>query len=625
MSFFHLVFILLFCFSALGASGTKEGFLSMMADHFSTIPVQYNGRIMPFDTYARIQLKTFSGKDGLKDKNASEWLTGVLFDPETAENDLIFLVNNPEAVQALGIKPHKRRRYSAKDILGAGDELRRLAASNSNAKEPSPIYLELSRTFNSLQHFINLSSSLNFAVPFTEFAIQDSGIRNELGFSHTVKEHSFLDFYLKRRTIAMHAKRVLSVPSDQWSHQDQLYLHITKILYQWSRAHQDNSFSIFPMTTDNANLWRSPWQVINDTLHSKESFDTVFSDFSEMYKSFQRIDEKRFLRAFNSFNNYLQTFTSSDHAFRLNLEFLYNRTNPLFFAKLLYGIAFLLSILFFGIQKPLYKLSASILTLTALLVQASAIIARILISGRSPVSNMYETFISVAWISALLGMGIFYLKNFPLGLVLSTITGFLFLHIAGLYTDNTDTIGVLSAVLNSNFWLSTHVITIIVGYAGCLVAGILSHFYLMQRKFSRPDDTSCKETFSVVYGLFAFGITFTVIGTVLGGLWADQSWGRFWGWDPKENGALLIILWGAIVFHARLAGLIKKDGFAFASIFTIILVMFAWIGVNLLGLGLHTYGFSSSGAILLFGVTAFELIYMMVFVVLLKYKKKRVR
>ena len=88
-------------------------------------------------------------------------------------------------------------------------------------------------------------------------------------------------------------------------------------------------------------------------------------------------------------------------------------------------------------------------------------------------------------------------------------------------------------------------------------------------------------------------LLFTSVGTLLGGIWADQSWGRFWGWDPKENGALLIVLWLIWVLHGRLSGHFKLRGFATALALTNIMVALTWFGVNLLGVGLHSYGFIS--------------------------------
>jgi ABC-type transport system involved in cytochrome c biogenesis permease subunit len=79
---------------------------------------------------------------------------------------------------------------------------------------------------------------------------------------------------------------------------------------------------------------------------------------------------------------------------------------------------------------------------------------------------------------------------------------------------------------------------------------------------------------------------------VVGGLWADDSWGRFWGWDPKENGALIIVLWNALVLHAKWDKLVKDRGLALLAIAGNIVTSWSWFGVNELGVGLHSYGFT---------------------------------
>ena len=87
---------------------------------------------------------------------------------------------------------------------------------------------------------------------------------------------------------------------------------------------------------------------------------------------------------------------------------------------------------------------------------------------------------------------------------------------------------------------------------------------------------------------------FMLFGTILGGIWADQSWGRFWGWDPKENAALLIVMWQVLIIHLRTTGTIKSLEFALGMIISNIFLVFGWFGVNLLGEGLHSYGFTDS-------------------------------
>jgi ABC-type transport system involved in cytochrome c biogenesis permease subunit len=150
-------------------------------------------------------------------------------------------------------------------------------------------------------------------------------------------------------------------------------------------------------------------------------------------------------------------------------------------------------------------------------------------------------------------------------------------------------------VLDSNFWLSTHVITIVVGYGATFLAGILAIIYIFRGVLttSLTKDTADALT-RMVYGIVCFATLFSLVGTVLGGIWADQSWGRFWGWDPKENGALIIVLWNAIILHCRWGGLVKQRGLMMLAVFGNVVTSWSWFGVNMLGVGLHSYGFMQS-------------------------------
>jgi ABC-type transport system involved in cytochrome c biogenesis permease subunit len=151
------------------------------------------------------------------------------------------------------------------------------------------------------------------------------------------------------------------------------------------------------------------------------------------------------------------------------------------------------------------------------------------------------------------------------------------------------------AVLDTNFWLSTHVTTITMGYSAGLLASAFSHVYVIGRlvRGGKPRGEFFKSLIRMTYGVICFGLIFSVVGTILGGVWANESWGRFWGWDPKENGALMIVLWELFILHARMGGYIRDLGIAMAAIFGGMIVAFSWWGVNLLGIGLHSYGFTS--------------------------------
>jgi ABC-type transport system involved in cytochrome c biogenesis permease subunit len=155
-----------------------------------------------------------------------------------------------------------------------------------------------------------------------------------------------------------------------------------------------------------------------------------------------------------------------------------------------------------------------------------------------------------------------------------------------------DTMEMMRAVLDSNFWLATHVVTVTVGYAATFLAGFLALIYVGRGVFTRTLDSATADALTrMIYGIVCFATLFSFVGTVLGGIWADQSWGRFWGWDPKENGALIIVLWNSIILHARWGGMIRQRGLAIMAIFGNVVTSWSWFGVNLLGVGLHSYGF----------------------------------
>jgi ABC-type transport system involved in cytochrome c biogenesis permease subunit len=221
------------------------------------------------------------------------------------------------------------------------------------------------------------------------------------------------------------------------------------------------------------------------------------------------------------------------------------------------------------------------------------ILTRIIILERPPVSTLYESVLFVALIAALLGALMDRGKTSHEGKLIASLLGAFLMGISGIFAVGADTLGVVIAVLNTDFWLATHVITITAGYGIALVAGTLAHVYLI-----KPEDKRYKQLHTIAL----IALLFTAIGTILGGIWADQSWGRFWGWDPKENGALLIVIWLVWVLHGLITGHLKPIWFACLLAFTNIIVALSWFGVNLLNVGLHSYGFTDSAA---YGLLAF--------------------
>jgi ABC-type transport system involved in cytochrome c biogenesis permease subunit len=255
-----------------------------------------------------------------------------------------------------------------------------------------------------------------------------------------------------------------------------------------------------------------------------------------------------------------------------------------------------------------------------------ALIGRIYISGRPPVTNLYSSAVFIGWGCVLFGIVLEALFRLGIGNLVAALAGFPTLLISfALAAEGDDTLGVLQAVLDTQFWLATHVVCITLGYAATFLAGTLGLVYiarglvvpwaaklcreqllpafkgkLSEERYQHWESTFtpdvspqfARELVRMIYGVLCFAIIFSFIGTVLGGLWADDSWGRFWGWDPKENGALIIVLWNAVVLHARWDGLVRERGLAVLSVVGNIATSWSWFGVNELGVGMHAYGFT---------------------------------
>jgi len=286
---------------------------------------------------------------------------------------------------------------------------------------------------------------------------------------------------------------------------------------------------------------------------------------------------------------------------RVRFESFYNRFAPFLRSMTLYVLAFLLAVLsWLGWSRPLARAALGVIVV-ALVVHTLGLAARIWIQGRPPVTNLYSSAIFTGWGAVVLGavMERFYRNG--IGAVAASGAGFLTLLIAHNLSLDGDTMTMMQAVLDTNFWLATHVVVITLGYASTFLAGALGIVFILRGVLTRVQTREEERTLSrMIYGIVCFATLFSFVGTILGGIWADQSWGRFWGWDPKENGALLIVLWNALLLHARWGGLARDRGIACLAVAGNIVTSWSWFGTNMLGVGLHAYGFIDSAVFWMF-------------------------
>jgi ABC-type transport system involved in cytochrome c biogenesis permease subunit len=284
-------------------------------------------------------------------------------------------------------------------------------------------------------------------------------------------------------------------------------------------------------------------------------------------------------------------------------ETFFNRFEPFYKSMVVYVAAGVLAVLSWIFAPTLLGRTALTLGCVAFAIQTIGLVFRIYLQNYPPVTNLYSAAVVVGWGAAGIGLLVEHWFRNAIGTAVAAVVGFCTLLVAHHLSLGGDTMEMMQAVLDSNFWLSVHVPTIVLGYSAAYAAGAAGVFYLVLRAISIATGPVARvftpqfgqTLYKIAYGIVCFATLLSFVGTVLGGIWADQSWGRFWGWDPKENGAALIVIWCAVILHARWAGLVRERGMMVMAIFGNIITTWSFFGTNMLGVGLHSYGFTSEG------------------------------
>jgi len=598
----------------------KPGSLAKMA-------IMENGRIKPIDTFAQNILKQFSGQSRFEKKPAIHWLARVLFMPEKSFDDKVFLVTNPEVLDSIDVPRigKARDRYSFSQLRNGIGKLRQLAidASKIDDKKRSFIENEILTLYNKVYFYQELTACFDFLFYYRDFSINQPGTYSLLDIPAHRKHFDFLDLALKKNKVQAILTALKEKEPGEWTPAEKEISNLYQRMEQWARAYQNSPLTVIPSVTrdgkEQIEKWISPWDIAGDiVLHPKGTISPSLFSIRDLVFAYRDGDQETFDRSVEQFNLWaLEKKPGRIRPKVIAAEVTYNKIDPFYKAQFFYGFSVLFLLASFIIQRKWFYRFSLVLLMSGFMLHLAGQVTRMVIMSRPPVTNLYETFVFTALIAVLLGFILEISRGKNIGILTGGLVGLVLLLIAGKYALEGDTMGMLAAVLDSNFWLASHVVTIILGYAGILLSGFIGHVYIIQRIFQPHKSRLLENTFQAVYAIQAFGIIFTFLGTMLGGIWADQSWGRFWGWDPKENGALLILLWSAVLFHARLAGWIKETGFSLGTIGGIITVSLAWFGVNLLGVGLHSYGFTSGVANSLFIFVIIEFLFISISLLML--------
>lgn len=329
----------------------------------------------------------------------------------------------------------------------------------------------------------------------------------------------------------------------------------------------------------------------------------VLGSFAGVLKSYDQKDAGQFLSETQNLSQILAQIGGKDYADpgKMALEVRFNALKPFRWAWIIYVVAALYAALSFLSKNPkIYNwlyVPAFCLFLAGIAMSTYGFVLRCLIAGRPPVSNMYESLIWVTFmmtVFALIFELIFRVRLFVLAGSILAWVGFVLAD--NIPTVLSPSIEPIEPVLRSSFWLTIHVLTITSGYAAFLLSLGIGHVCLWFIWFRPGRKETLQKLTKILYRVVQVGVVLLAAGTILGGVWANYSWGRFWGWDPKETWALIALLGYVAILHGRLAGWLRELGFTIGVISAFLGVLMAWYGVNfILGVGLHSYGFSKGG------------------------------
>ncbi len=588
---------------------------------FARLPIQDQGRVKPLSTYALFKLVSLSGRSTLRLEDGgrlspTRWLMDTLFFPDVASEYKVIRVENPAVMQAVGLPDARERTYfNLHDMHKVQARLYELARSYSEIDEKQRTlqqqqvlnlygkFAELDRLIHTMQFSI-ASLEIN---PDGALAEQFKKTYPEVPMPATFSEWTALlpqMFVLERRQ---------SAEGDQAAAQE---LNALLGTYE-SVANMATSLAIFaPQTSAEADPWRSIRDLATDSVGGEGLTHTDFIALSRLESL------PGYLGSPGQFTTVLEGLVDGvteaalvrDEASRFGLELFFYKLKPFRWSLALYLVSFLVVAagwLMPGSERLNRAAIFSMIPPTLLLILGITI--RSILRGRPPVTTLYETTLFIPAIAIVVALIVEWVTRKRIAIAMASMLGVAGLFLANIYElkDGQDTMGRMVAVLNSNFWLSTHVTIVTIGYSAGLLAAALAHIYIFARLFKLSGDKMFFRSIArMVYGVVCFAMITSFLGTVLGGIWANYSWGRFWGWDPKENGALLIVLWNLIILHARKGGYLRDLGVCVAAVFGGMVVTFSWWGVNLLGVGLHSYGFISGIANTLMIVYSIETVVM---------------
>ena len=556
-----------FYFQAAQPLDPVEGF---HLEEFARLPIVDRGRIKPMDTFARVSLMVMNDgfqtfKPDISEKEKAELTTLKNKSSRTAEENKAYL----------SLSEKDKRQPAVRWLL---DVMTSRFSDNHIAEKHKVFRIENDQLLGLLA--LEPRPGLRYSIE--EFAPQ-MGELEKAGKAADQKENAKKDAFDKSvLQLAHHLQSYMEIASLQ-----------TPLVIPAGKGEDWKPFMQAALESRNANQ-ADPNASMNPTV----------SVFGQMLLSYLKNEPLNFNKALIEYRELITKELPAQSEIS-GFEVFFNHFAPFYHCIVVYLFVFLISCFAWVTAPATLNKTAFWLCILTLLVHTWALGSRMHIQGRPPVTNLYSSAIFIGWGCVLGCLMLEAIYKNGIGNIVGSITGSLTLLIAQHLSAEGDTLEMMQAVLDTNFWLATHVTCVTLGYTATFVAGFLGIIYVVMGIVTTTlTPERDKSLTQMIYGVVCFAMLFSFVGTVLGGIWADQSWGRFWGWDPKENGALLIVIWNAIILHARWGGMAKSRGVALLAIAGNMVTGWSWFGTNQLGVGLHAYGFNDQ---LAWGLTAFWL------------------
>lgn len=569
---------------------------------FARLPVQVNGRVMPLERAAVLHYGFFMDERDPDSYAALDWFAQTLFAPMGALEQPIFTVD-ATLRQTLGIPPTDVTLFSYADLMPLLAKQEK-SVTTLMERDRADLSAEERALVTLYQKTVIYGEMLRTLTPILPL---ETRLTPELAKQLNLPVDSPVTYLELKRAEGKVTARLKKIVASKGMQLDRytpdeaaLAQMATALTFIESGGAMNGVLRLVPpQWRENGNEWASPWQVLTQGKGSPQSADYL-NDWAFMAQSFIAGDAAMF--AATSARAVRTVWPQLDGPYagaRLDAEIWYD-VLPVFtvcaWAFLATAILALVALKTNTVGRVAGRLAVWLFAFGLNLVLVG-IVWRMFIMWRPPIATLYETMLFSA--AVLVMAGAFIIRRAQgARLALLGITAFctsLVLFISGFFQNDATDFEPLIAVLNTPFWLGTHVVMITAGYGACLMTAMLAHLCLLRHAYpaaqSRIPDLSAWLHVAALLSLFL-----VAVGTILGGVWADQSWGRFWGWDPKENGALLIVLWLVWLLHGKISGHVKTALWLGGLAGMTIIQALAWFGVNLLNTGLHSYGFIDSVA-----------------------------